>query len=321
MRELPPALALQETGIGENRVIVFEGGEPVEYRIERPGLRVGDRAAARLVRREGTRAFVTLADTEALIDPAPPGVAEGAMLMIEVRREAIPEPGRPRLARAIALPPETAPHPGPTLLARLPALIEQTVPHGPDRLEQAGWSEAVEEARTGRLTFPGGQLALTRTPAFLAVDVDGPGAPFDLARAAAVALARAIRRFDLGGSIVVDFPSLADRAQRTAVGDLLDAHLPAPFERTAMNGFGLVQIVRPKLRPSFLDQVQGDAPATAALARLRLAERDAGTGELTLDTSAAIAAWLAARPRLLAELARRIGRAVRLAPAAPLPTC
>jgi len=312
--------SLHETGIGENRAIVFEDGEPVQYLLARPGPRVAERVLARLLHREGVRAFVTMAGGEALLDPAPPGVPEGATLMVEVRREAIPEPGRPRLTRVAALPAGTAPRDGPTLLDCLPAPVRQTSPHGPDTLEDAGWSEAVEEARTGRVTFAHGQLTLTRTPAFLAIDVDGPGATFDLARVAAIALARAVRRFDVGGSIVVDFPTLADRAQRTAIGELLDAHLPPPFERTAMNGFGLVQIVRPKLRPSLLDHVQGDAIATAALALLRLAEREPGTGELRLIAAPSVADWLAARPELLAELARRIGRAVRLAPAAPRPT-
>ncbi len=301
---------LLEYGISETRAVVLEDGEPIEYRLERPGVRVGIRAPARLLRREGARAFVLIDQTEALLDPAPPDVPEGATLMVEVRREAIPEPGRPRLARAVALPPGTAPRPGLTLAQTLPAPVHTLASHGPDQLEAAGWSEAIEAARTGLVAFPGGTLSFTRTPAFLVVDVDGPGTPYDTARAAAPALSLAIRRFDLGGSIVVDMPTLADRAQRAAIGELLDQHLPTPFERTAMNGFGLVQIVRPKLRPSLLDHVQAAPALTAALIFLRQAERTPGTGTTTLTAHPEIARQI--EPAHLAELTRRTGRPARL---------
>jgi hypothetical protein len=60
-----------------------------------------------------------------------------------------------------------------------------------------------------------------------------------------------IRRHGIGGPVVVDFPSLGGRAPRAVVDTILAETLPPPFEKTAMNGFGLVQIIRPRrsIRP------------------------------------------------------------------------
>ena len=50
-------------------------------------------------------------------------------------------------------------------------------------------------------------------------------APAALAREAVAPLARAIRRFDLGGAIGIDFPSLERKEDRRAVDTALDAAL------------------------------------------------------------------------------------------------
>ena len=141
------------------------------------------------------------------------------------------------------------------------------------------------------------------------IDVDGPGDVEALAQAAAVAVAQAIRRFDLTGSIGIDFPTLGGKAARTVIGDLLDATLPAPFERTAMNGFGFVQIVRPRLRPSFVETVR--APGFAALELLRRAGRGE-PGRRTLIAHPQVIDWLTAHPDLLAALERGTGGAAAL---------
>ncbi len=185
-------------------------------------------------------------------------------------------------------------------------------------LDALGWGELVEAAATGHVAFPGGLLTISPTPAMTVIDVDGSLAPVPLATAAAGAAAAAIRRFDLTGSIGIDFPTVADKAARSRLGALLDAQLPAPFERTAVNGFGFVQIVRPRVRPSFLEAVRGDPVATAALALLRRAERD-GIGGATLVAAPRVTAWLTARPDLTAALARRRGGPVELRADAGLP--
>src|SRR3546814_8356414 len=84
----------------------LEGGAIVEARIELDGnLAVGTIAEAR---RRGDH--VVLADgREAMLDRAPPKLSEGAALLVEIVREAIPEPGRAKRARALSAAPDAIP--------------------------------------------------------------------------------------------------------------------------------------------------------------------------------------------------------------------
>jgi hypothetical protein len=181
---------------------------------------------------------------------------------------------------------------------------------GPDRLEQAGWSELIDHIRTGHWPFAGGALWVDATPAMLLIDIDGEGDAFALAKAGAGAAVHVIRCCDAGGSIGIDFPSLPGRAERLAVDALIDKLLPQPFERTATNGFGLMQIIRRRERPSLIEQIRFDAVATDAALLLRQAERGVGTGVLRLTTRPAVADHLAAHPAWTHMLQTRTGRPV-----------
>jgi hypothetical protein len=315
------AEALIERGIGATRALVLAGDAIIAAHFERDdgGPRAGAVHVGRLVTilEPGRRAIVRLGEAEALLEPLP-HVAEGGLVRVEVVREAVPEIARPRLAKVGAVdgaadaPGEITP--GHDLAARLAAAGHRVTllgHHGDDRLEAAGWGEAVEAARTGHVGFPGGLLTISPTPGMTVIDVDGPGDLAALAEAAAHAAAAAIRRYDITGSIGVDFPTLAGKAARTRLGDILDAELPTPFERTAVNGFGFVQIVRPRLRASFVESVR--APGFAALELLRRAGRGTAGGR-TLVAHPAVIAWLAAHPDLIAALSRQAGGDVRLQP-------
>ena len=114
------------------------------------------------------------------------------------------------------------------------------------------------------------------------------------------------------------FGPLRDKAARQAAGDLVDSLLPQPFERTAVNGFGFLQIVRPRPRASIIERVQNAPVETAALALLHLAARTPGAGPRTLTAAPRVAAWLRAHAPFVTELERRIGAQVVLAEDAAL---
>ena len=93
--------------------------------------------------------------------------------------------------------------------------------------------------------------------------------------AGAEAAARAIRRLGIGGSIGIDLPTLPPRERQAARRAALDAVLPQPFERTAVNGFGFLQIVRRRERRSLPELVQwrsGRAPPPAPCCARRSAD-------------------------------------------------
>lgn len=309
---------LYEAGIGEARAALVSDGRIIEaaIEVENGGPRAGTVAQARLVetivpRLSGRVALDTGGD--ALLDGIPPGLGEGRTLLVRIVREAIYEPGRNKLPKAIAAVDEAAPQPGPDLLARVTASgfpVRQCHAHEPDLFEAAGWSEVLDEAESGEIAFPGGALRLSVTPAMTLFDVDGSLAAAPLSVAAATAIGAAIVRHGIGGSIGVDFPTMPDKAARKAAADALDAALPLPYERTAINGFGFMQIVRRRVRPSLPEIPRADPVGAALRAALRRAERDSSPGPLRLSLPPVLAARLAARPEWLAELERRTGRPI-----------
>ena len=147
---------LYEAGIGENRAALVEGGRILEMLIERDevGHRVGAVLQARLTRKaDGSgRGLVTLDDgAQAQLQPVPPGLTEGASLMVEVTREALREGAETKPLRVRAADPGSEPVGGPDLRARLVAsgLPIRMVGGAPDLLEDHGWSEALEQAASG----------------------------------------------------------------------------------------------------------------------------------------------------------------------------
>ena len=295
---------LYEAGIGEARAAMVEGGVILKARIELEGLRVGSVVQGRL--RADKK--VELAEGEVLLDHIPKGVSEGAKLTVEITREAIPEPGRVKLPKAIAT--DKPPAPGPDLLARITATgvpVRICRAHEADALEAAGWSEALEEAVTGEIGFPGGTLLVFITPAMTLFDVDGGGTAETLALAAAPAAAAAILRHGIGGSIGIDFPTLANRDARMRVAEAVDAGLPQPFERTAVNGFGFLQIVRRRPRASLPELLRADPAGAAARAMLRRIERLSPPLPASHIVPAGMLRVIDAQPGWTDELARRMG--------------
>ena len=303
---------LYEEGIGENRAIRVEQGEIVEAVIELPcAAGAGAVVEARLVdvQQPGRRGLVRLdSGDEAILTPIPPGVSEGARLRVEVVREPLPESGR--VKRAKVRPSDAPLRLAPPLAERLGGWAPN--PPGPiDLFEQAGWSELIESAETGEIPFAGGGLRMSLTPAMTLFDVDGTLEPAALAVAGARAAGQAIRRLGIGGSIGIDLPTLSARADRLKAAEALDAVLPQPFERTAVNGFGFLQVIRRRERRSIPEIVQADPVGAATRALLRRAER-AGPGPLLLVAAPEVVARIEAEKGWADALQRRAGGAIGL---------
>ncbi|KQS02297.1 ribonuclease [Sphingomonas sp. Leaf357] len=304
---------LYEAGIGEARAALVADNRILKVRIEPDdgAVRVGTVTPARLIEitRPGREGRITLDDGgEATFSPLPPGITQGSRLTVRIVRAAIPEAGRPKRPRAA--PTDEAPGPGPDLLARITATghpVRTLRAHEPDALEQSGWSEVLEEALTGEIAFAGGALRMTPTPAMTLFDVDGTGDLDSLALAAATAVAEAIVRHDIGGSIGIDFPTITGKAPRLAVAGAIDDALPGPFERTAVNGFGFLQIVRPRIHASLPERLRADPSAAKARALLRQIERTPPPVPRRHRVSARLLATLAAHPTWVEDLARRTG--------------
>jgi hypothetical protein len=97
----------------------------------------------------------------------------------------------------------------------------------------------------------------------------------------------------------------------------IDAVLPQPFERTAVNGFGFVQLVRPRYRASLIELAQDRAQFEARALLRRAAFEPPGPKRLIAHP--AVVTALENRNHWLAGLARQVGGAVELRADAALP--
>ncbi len=310
---------IYEAGIGEARAALVEANEIIEACIEPDdiGLRAGAVCSARLldILNPSRRGVVQCPQGAALLEPLPPALTQGGQLTVEIMREAIPEPGAKKRAKARLAPPDAAIVPGGNLLARITntgIAVRQISLHDADALERAGWSECLEDAAAGIARFKGGTLRISLTPAMTLIDVDGYLPPHTLALSAAHAAGAAIRRFNIAGSIGIDFPTLANKAVRLATAGAFDAALPPPFERTAINGFGFLQIIRPRLRASLCEHLQYDGAAAAARALLRSAQHSGIIGSALLSAHPEVIAIIRHRPDWLDQLGTELGGNISL---------
>ena len=291
-----------ERGIGETRAALVEDGEIIEARVRREGVvPAGTVLEAKLVA-VAPRVAVEAAGETFLLPRGVSGVSEGRSLFVEVTREALggAEPWKRGFARMTSEPPRDS-----------PPLADGREDRIPD------WDGLLEEARSGIISFNGGELRIEPTAAMTMIDVDGWLAPAELAHVAAWASARAIRRLDLGGSVGIDFPTIGAKEARREVDNILGECLPRPFEKTAINGFGFVQVVRPRPRASLVELARDRAPfETRALLRRAAAETP---GSKRIVAHPAVIAVLEAHSSWLDALGRKVGGNVGLRPDPNLP--
>lgn len=308
----PSTYWIFESGIGEDRALLIETGRPREIRIERDGTpRIGDVSEVRLARilGRGRGLGVDGDGREYLVDRLPPEISEGRTVTVETRRLSATEGTRVKwqLARLS----DKAVGRGPTLEQRIDASaipIKRSGAPGVDILAGHGWHDLMDAARTGLWQFAGGSLIVEHTQAMTVIDIDGDLPPRALAFAAAPEVAHVIRLFGLSGSIGVDFPTLEAKSDRVKLAEIFDETMDVDCERTALNGFGFMQIVMRRERPSVGELIAAAPAETALLEALRSAERAAGAGRLTILCHPAVAAIAAERSILIEELSRRVGR-------------
>jgi hypothetical protein len=294
---------LVERGIGETRFALVEDGEIVEARILVDGIIPAGSVLRAALKRVGKPAVAMVGEREFLLPNGAAGFTEGEALTIEATREAIPgvEPWKRGLAKVSE---------GEARPAPLPEGVALSLPASEDRLERAGWSDLIEEARSGVIRFAGGELRVSVTPAMTLIDVDGTLLPRELALAGARSAVRTIVRHGIGGSIGIDLPTIAGKDERKAVDEAIDGALPQPFERTAMNGFGFVQIVRPRRHASLFELAQDRAAFEArTLLRRSAFER---AGPKTVVAHPGVCAVLKANDAWIETLSRQVGGPVGL---------
>lgn len=299
---------LVEHGIGEERALLLEDGQVLAAKLHWPGeLLAGSVIEAKLVSKPaGASRGLALAQPhhEILVDRLPLSASEGAMIAVELTRSPIAERSRYK--------------PSQGRYCDNPGRIGQHSHFMPDakevrRFGDGLWEDVWHTASTGEFEFKDGALHFDITHAMTVIDVDGEGAPQELALRAVPALARVIRQLDLTGSIGIDFPTIPDKAGRRVIDNALsDVFADWPHERTAMNGFGFVQLVARFQHPSLLHRFVNSRAAACARFALRQAENVQEAGAIQLTVNPVVAAKL--KPDWLAELARRTGRDIRLAP-------
>ena len=301
---------LVERGIGETRYARIKDGRIVEASILVDGIVPAGSELVGKLKRSGFQLFAEADGQDYLLPDGAHGVTDGAQLKFEVTRELIPgmETWKRPLGKLL--------HGAAQLTDRISGR-EIAFPGKRNALNDAGWDEVIEEARSGVVRFEGGELHIIPTPAMTLIDVDGTLPPVTLATSAAFAAAKAILRHGIGGSIGIDFPTVRGKEARTAIDGAIDDALPKPFERTSVNGFGFLQIVRPRRHASLMELAL-DRPSFEARALLRrVAFEPAGAKRIVAHP--VVEKLLQKHQDWLNVLARQLGGAIQLRADAALP--
>jgi len=280
---------------GERRAAVVENGNIVEIHLQRDALwALGECGVGRIDRKTPSGAYVVADDGSTLLLRGKTNALEGARVMFAVTREAISEPSRikpPEIMLRDSLD-ETLIGKDALWDVRLASLGQSAI--------TASIAEGFDVAIAGQSQLGDVTISFQRTKAGLVFDIDGIGDAFAINLVAAREVARLLRLYQVGAMVLIDFVSMESKAQRTQIAEAFDAASvldPRPFERTAINGYGMMQVVRARPRPSVLDQLFGTRIAalsdeTQAYWLLRAVAQSSGFGARTVTTRPEVATLL-----------------------------
>jgi Ribonuclease G/E len=328
-----------DVGIGETRGVVTLDGRPERLLIERGETLAAQALGARLVARVRK---VERAQAIAFLDlgEGPDGVlnlrpemerfTEGQALEVEVRGEGRPDRGGADKGATLRLigPAQGAPRvleAAPDVAAQLQAVAPRAELITGAAARRVA-DEAQEEALQTEFPLPGGgSVAIERTRALTAVDVDMGARPGPEAKRAARAAnlaalnttARVLRLKGLGGLVVIDLtgrghdgPTLLSAARTAFAADNPGVAL-GPISR-----FGTLELTIPRRTRPALD-VLADAAGvptahTEALAVIRALEREAAADGGARLEALASEDVVAAASAYLKDLIARVGARVSL---------
>lgn len=317
-----------DRGPGETRGVVTLAGRAERLLIERPddlpAQRLGARLVGRIARVDRSLAsvFIDIGQGPQAVAPLAAGLAEGAMMRLEIAAEARAEKGPvARLAGPAEGPPRLL-APAPDLAARLAGFAP-----GVRIVEGAEAREAADVAQDAALAVEhplpgGGSIAVEPTRALTAVDVDLGGRGGDPRRAARAAnlaaiaeAARLLRLKALGGLVVIDLvgrghdgPALSEAARLAFAADEPGVAI-GPISR-----FGAFELSIPRRWRPVAEVLCGPdgrlSAQSRAAALLRAAERaalaDPGARLAVRAPADAIASATPHMPELFARFGQRI---------------
>ncbi|MFD2264960.1 ribonuclease E/G [Lacibacterium aquatile] len=192
------------------------------------------------------------------------------------------------------------------------------LPPGQEVFSHFALEEELEAALSPTVALPGGgrlHLAVTRMATTIDIDTAGASDGGEVARQAMLEAARQIRLRNLAGLILIDPPRGGGRDRLLSV---LRGALEADPLAPVLHGFtraGLIEITRPRLRPSLAEVMLAPAVPTLSTASLVLALlRRAVQGPLPLavELSRVGDMWLSGEGAgAWADLVRQLGHAPR----------
>ncbi|MEL7190342.1 MAG: ribonuclease [Pseudomonadota bacterium] len=297
-----------ENGIGETRALLVENGKPLAAKLWWDGeVYCNQVTTAKLIAKQSRSRRGTAqieSGAEILVDKLPRELTEGKHFSVRISRAAIAERGRYKRAQGRYASESEIAHEQAHPFADLDAKHVSAFDSGL-------WEDVWSSASAGSLVFPGGGIVISATPAMTLIDVDCSW-PEEAYHNAIPTIARALRWFDIGGNVGIDFPTIIDKQDRKAYDNRLAKRLADwPHESTAMNGFGFVQLVARLEGPSLLHRFASSRTGMCARYALRVGERAQGAGPtLLLTVHPALKSKLKAE--WIDELAMRTGKQVRI---------